>query len=191
MAGADDAIAVCVYCGSSMGVDPAHAAMTTSLGAELAARHITLVYGGGAVGLMGVLADAVLHGGGQVIGVIPRGLFSPEVAHERVTRLIEVDSMHERKQMMFDLSDAFLALPGGIGTLEELAEVATWAQLGMHAKPIITVSDYWQPFHEFVDHAVRNGFMKAANAERIVPAKDVDAALELITTRSPDGPVPR
>ncbi len=163
-----------------MGTDGAHAAMAASLGARLAADGITLVYGGGAVGLMGVLANAVLHDGGQVIGVIPRGLFSKEVAHERVSRLIGVDSMHERKQLMFDMSDAFLALPGGIGTLEELAEVATWAQLGMHTKPIITVSDYWQPFHEFVDHAVRNGFMKPANAARIVPVADVDAAIDTV-----------
>ena len=128
-----------MYCGSSRGADPAFAEAASQLGTTLAQHHITLVYGGGAVGLMGVLADAALAAGGEVRGVIPRDLFRRDVPHQGLTELIEVDSMHGRKQMMFELADAFVALPGGMGTLEELTEMATWAQLGLHHKPIVTV----------------------------------------------------
>ncbi|HEX3796033.1 MAG TPA: TIGR00730 family Rossman fold protein, partial [Acidimicrobiales bacterium] len=140
---------ICVYCGSSKGSDPAFAQAARHLGTTLARHHITLVYGGGAVGLMGVLADAALAAGGEVRGVIPRDLFRRDVPHQGLTELIEVESMHERKQKMFELADAFVALPGGLGTMEELTEMATWAQLGLHHKPIATldVKGYWRHYH--------------------------------------------
>lgn len=125
---------LCVFLASSTGANPANTEATVALGTELVERGIGLVYGGGAVGLMGVLADTVMDGGGEVIGVIPRNLFAREVAHQGLTRLIETDSMHERRAQMYERSDAFAALPGGLGTLEELAEIATWRQIGMHTK---------------------------------------------------------
>jgi len=142
----------------------------------LAEHQLTLVYGGGAVGLMGVVADAALDAGGTVIGVIPKGLFQREIAHDRLTELVEVASMHERKQKMFELSDAFVALPGGLGTMEELTEMATWAQLGIHAKPIVTldVMGYWQPFHEMLDATVDHGFMRGDNLRIVVNVESVD-----------------
>jgi uncharacterized protein (TIGR00730 family) len=160
---------VCVYCGSSAGSSPDFAAAARSLGEALARSGIALVYGGAAVGLMGVLADAALAAHGRVIGVIPRDLFSREVPHPGLTELVEVGSMHERKQAMFELADAFVALPGGLGTLEELTEIATWAQLGLHGKPIATldVGGYWAPFHAFLRSAAGNGFMKEENLRLI------------------------
>src|SRR6266702_2428570 len=128
--------ALCVFCGSSTPPDPRYADTARALGTLVAGRGIDLVYGGGSVGLMGEIADAALAAGGRVLGVIPTGLFSREVAHPALTELREVGSMHERKQLMYDLSDGFVALPGGLGTLEELAEVTTWSQLGLHAKPV-------------------------------------------------------
>ncbi len=153
---------LCVYCGSSPGFDPIHAEAARSLGALMAARGVRLVYGAGAVGLMGIIADAVLAGGGEVVGVIPTGLFSREVGHKALTELIEVGSMHERKQLMFELSDAFVALPGGYGTLEELAEMTTWAQLGIHRKPIamVDIGGFWSPLVQFIDRAISEGFVK-------------------------------
>src|SRR5712671_5728877 len=130
---------ICVYCGSSAGTGPAFTAAGRSLGELFARSGITIVYGGATVGLMGVLADAALAAGGRVVGVIPRHLFGREIAHPGLTELVEVGSMHERKQVMFELADAFVALPGGLGTLEELTEIATWAQLGLHRKPIATL----------------------------------------------------
>src|SRR5436853_133851 len=127
--------AVGVFCGSSVGTDPRHLALATELGAALAAAGTTLVYGGGAVGLMGAVADATLAGGGQVTGVMPAGLFAREVAHPGLTEMVEVASMHERKALMYERSTGFIGLPGGLGTLEELAEVTTWSQLGIHRKP--------------------------------------------------------
>lgn len=155
---------ICVFCGSSAGHDPAYRQSAVAVGQLLARRGIRLVYGGGTVGLMGLVANAALSGGGAVIGVIPRGLFSQEVAHTGLTQLIEVESMHQRKMTMFELSDAFVALPGGLGTLEELFEVASWAQLGIHHKPLATldVAGYWQPLHRLLRNAVDNGFMTDA-----------------------------
>jgi uncharacterized protein (TIGR00730 family) len=134
------------------------------------------VYGGGAVGLMGVMADAVLEAGGAVIGVIPTGLFRREIGHRDLTELIEVGSMHERKQKMFELADGFVALPGGLGTVEELTEMATWAQLGIHAKPIVTLdlAGYWKPFHTFLVAAADAGFMPRENLRLIVNVERLD-----------------
>jgi uncharacterized protein (TIGR00730 family) len=162
--------AVCVYCGSSAGRDPVYLDTAREVGGLLADAGIELVYGGGSVGLMGAVADAALASGGRVTGVIPRGLFRAEVAHPGVTELIEVGSMHERKLAMFERADGFVALPGGLGTLEELTELATWAQLRMHDKPIVTVDvdRFWEPFHLLLRHFVERGFMKAANLGLIV-----------------------
>lgn len=169
---------LCVYCGSSSGTDPRFAGAASEVGAMLAREDIELVYGGGSVGLMGLVADAALAAGGRVTGVIPRRLFKSEVAHTGLTRLIEVSSMHERKMEMFRRSDAFVALPGGLGTLEELTETATWLQLGFHSKPIVTldVGGFWEPFHDFIRRLVELGFMKrsplinVSEVEEILPA---------------------
>jgi uncharacterized protein (TIGR00730 family) len=146
------------------------------LGAEIAGRGIGLVYGGGGLGLMGVVADGALSRGGRVTGVIPRDLFSREMPHKGLTDLVEVSSLHERKQMMFELSDAFVALPGGLGTLEELTEMATWSQLGLHRKPIATldVAGYWRPFHAMLENAVRQGFLKAESLGIVLDVKEVE-----------------
>jgi uncharacterized protein (TIGR00730 family) len=169
---------VCVYCGSSSGIDPVYAEAATEVGTMLAKENIELVYGGGSVGLMGLVADAALAAGGRVTGVIPRRLFKAEVAHTGLTRLVEVSSMHERKMEMFRRSEAFIALPGGLGTLEELTETATWLQLGFHSKPIVTldVAGFWKPFHDFIGRLVELGFMKqsplvnVATVAEILPA---------------------
>jgi uncharacterized protein (TIGR00730 family) len=149
------------------------------LGDRLARDGIELVYGGGEVGLMGAVADACLAGGGRVIGVIPAGLFSREVVHRAVTELHEVGSMHERKQLMYDRSDGFLALPGGYGTLEELAEVTTWSQLGLHAKPVVLldVGGFWKGLVEQLDRMVSEGFLPAENRGLVRRAESVDGAL--------------
>jgi uncharacterized protein (TIGR00730 family) len=182
---------LCVYCGSSMGRDPAHREAADAVGRLLAANGVRLVYGGGAVGLMGVVADAVMAGGGEVLGVIPKGLFSNEVGHTGITELVEVDSMHQRKQRMAEEADAFLALPGGLGTLEELAEITTWAQLGIHAKPVgvLDLDGFWQPLLEFLDGAVESGFLRPANRELVVRITDVDDVLAVLGGhRAPHNP---
>lgn len=173
---------LCVYCGSSLGTDPRLAAAADDLGRRIADTGLRLIYGGGAVGLMGVVADAVLAGGGEVIGVIPRGLFSREVGHRGLTHLYEVGSMHERKQLMFELADAFVALPGGFGTLEELAEVTTWAQLGMHHKPIVLLDldGFWQPLLAQFDRMVDAGLLKPTNRALIVAVDSIDDLLDAI-----------
>ncbi len=178
---------LCVYCGSSLGTDPDHAGVARELGALLAREGIQLVYGGGAVGLMGVLADAALTGGARVVGVLPRGLFSREVCHRGLSELHEVRSMHERKQLMVDLADGFVALPGGLGTLEELAEVATWAQLGIHRLPIavIDVGGYWQPLAAFFDRAVSEGFLHPWNRDRVLWLDGVDELLPALEKYEP------
>lgn len=156
---------ICVFCGSSSGSRPEYRACAEGLGAELVSRKIGLVYGGGNVGLMGTIADAVLHAGGEAIGVIPEHLMSREIGHKQLTKLHVVRSMHERKALMADLSDAFIALPGGFGTFEEFFEVVTWSQLGLHLKPcgIINVLDYYTPLLAMLDHAVEQRFLKTQN----------------------------
>ncbi|MHB1912371.1 MAG: LOG family protein, partial [Acidimicrobiales bacterium] len=160
---------VCVFCGSSTPADPAYREAAMQLGELVAERGIELVYGGGRVGLMGELAEAALSRGGRVVGVIPVRLFSREVGHPGLSEMHEVTSMHERKQLMYDLADGFIALPGGLGTLEELAEVATWSQLGLHRKPVVLldVAGFWQPLVDQLDQMVKVGLLKPANREII------------------------
>jgi uncharacterized protein (TIGR00730 family) len=164
---------ICVFCGSSVGNRPEYRAATEELGTELARRGIGLVYGGGNVGLMGVLADAVLKAGGEAVGVIPERLMKREVGHKGLSKLHVVRSMHERKALMADLSDAFIALPGGYGTFEEFCEIVTWAQLGLHAKPcgILNVLGYYSPMLAMFDHAVQERFLKPEN-RALVLARD-------------------
>jgi uncharacterized protein (TIGR00730 family) len=153
---------VCVYCGSAVGDDPAYRNAAEKLGSILAGSGIGLVYGGGRVGLMGVLADAALKAGGEVIGIIPGHLHAREIGHQGSTRLIVVGSMHERKQKMFELADAFAILPGGLGTIEEVMEMITWRQLGLHDKPIflIDAAGYWAPLVALFDHVIARGFAR-------------------------------
>jgi uncharacterized protein (TIGR00730 family) len=158
-----------VFCGSSVPPDDRYRDAARELGELLARRGIGLVYGGGRVGLMGDVADAALSQGGQVTGVMPVGLFSQEVGHTGLTEMREVGSMHERKKLMYDLSDAFIALPGGLGTLEELAEVATWSQLGLLAKPVVLldVAGFWEPLVTQLDRMVSAGFVKPAGRDLV------------------------
>jgi uncharacterized protein (TIGR00730 family) len=172
---------LCVFCGSSAGQRPAYAAAARELGGLLAARGIRLIYGGGRVGLMGELADAALRAGGEVVGVIPEGLMRREVGHPGLTSLHIVASMHERKALMADLADGFVALPGGFGTLEEFFEIVTWAQLGIHAKPcgLLDVEDFFQPLLALVEHAMEEGFIRPIHRALVLreqePAPLLDA----------------
>ena len=176
--------AICVFCGSSSPPDPRYADAARGLGALLAGQSIDLVYGGGRVGLMGAVADAALAAGGRVFGVIPAGLFDREVAHRELTELHEVGSMHERKRLMYDMSDGFIALPGGLGTLDELAEVTTWSQLGLHAKPVVLldVDEFWDPLVALLDRMVSVGLLKPANRELIQRAHSPDDALATVSS---------
>ena len=178
---------VCVFCASSLGNDPAFVEAAASLGRALAARAIELVYGGGDIGLMGVLADGVMNGGGRVIGVIPQALVDKELAHRGITDLRIVQSMHERKALMAELSDGFVALPGGFGTLEEFCEVLTWAQLGLHKKPfgLLNVSGFYDHFLRFLDHVVETRLLKPQDRARIIDAAGIDDLLSRITTWKP------
>jgi uncharacterized protein (TIGR00730 family) len=171
---------VCVFSGSSPGADPAYRAAATDLGHHLAERGIELVYGGAHVGLMGVLADAALADGGRVIGVIPRSLVEREIAHPGLSDLRVVDSMHERKAQMAELADAFVALPGGVGTLEELFEVYTWNQLGLHAKPLglFNVRGYFDGLVRFLDHAVAERFVTDAHRAMLLVGEDLAELLD-------------
>ena len=170
---------ICVYCGSNAGNNPAYAAQAKALGARLAAEGIALVYGGGNVGLMGIVADAVLANGGGVIGVIPQQLVDWEVAHRGVTRLEVVDSMHTRKARMFELSDGFVALPGGFGTLDEMFEMLTWRQLGLGKKPcaFLDVNGFWQPLMAMLDSMVRERFLHAEQRNDLWHGDDIDILL--------------
>jgi len=153
---------ICVFCGSNRGARPEYAVAARAVAAALVRDDLTLVYGGGSVGLMGVVADEVLRLGGQAIGVIPRPLWQREVGHNALTEVHIVDTMHQRKQMMSDLADAFIAMPGGLGTIEEIFEIWTWTQLGMHEKPIgfLNVAGYYDSLMTFLDHAVRERFIR-------------------------------
>jgi hypothetical protein len=178
---------VCVYCGSSSGNDLAYANAARELGTALAQRGLGLVYGGGRVGLMGTIADAVLAAGGEVIGIIPEALVKMEVAHHGLADLRVVQSMHERKALMVDLCDAFIALPGGYGTLDEFCEVLTWAQLGLHQKPhgLLNVRGYFDSLLAFFDHAVATGFIRPAHREFIHTSTDVNQLLDLLKYAKP------
>lgn len=182
---------LCVFCGSSVGANPAYAEAATTMGTFLAKRGIGLVYGGGNVGLMGVIADAALAAGGEVIGVIPRALHDREVAHHGVTDLRIVDSMHARKAMMADLSDAFMAMPGGVGTFEEFFEAITWTQLGLHRKAcgLLNVAGFYTPLAIFIDQAVTDGFIKPVHRAAIVVDDNPERLLDtLATIEIPDVP---
>ncbi len=169
-----------VYCGSSMGADPAFAALASELGSAMAERRIDLVYGGGHRGLMGVVADSVLAGGGKVYGVIPQALVDLEVAHTGLTELHTVNSMHERKAKMTELTDAFVAIPGGIGTLDELFEAWTWNALGYHSKPfaLLNCSGFWDGMIQFLDHVTESGFMSPARRAQLIVADTIADVFE-------------
>jgi uncharacterized protein (TIGR00730 family) len=179
---------LCVFCASSTGRQAVYAEAAQAMARALADRGIGLVYGGGSVGLMGILADAVLAAGGEAIGVLPRGLARKEYAHQGLTELHLVGSMHERKALMASLSDGFVALPGGLGTLEEILEVFTWAQLGIHQKPVglVDVGGYWAGLLALLRHAVQEGFVRAEDAALLLvepaPAELLD---RFQTWRSP------
>lgn len=180
---------ICVFCGSSSGRDPRYGVIAAELGRLFAERELGLVYGGGSVGLMGAIADAVLDAGGEVIGVIPERLATKELLHTRVPDMRRVRDMHERKALMAELADAFIALPGGYGTLEELFEVITWAQLGFHRKNIglLNVCGYFDPLVCLVDHAVAEAFIRADHRDLIVVESECGTLLDrLIAHQMPE-----
>ncbi len=178
---------LCVFCGASPGRDPGYLALARSVGAGLAARGIGVVYGGGRVGLMGAVADAALEAGGEVIGVIPTRLVDRELAHRGLTDLRVVDTLHARKALMAELSDGFIALPGGFGTLEELTEVVSWAQLDLHAKPIglLGPDGYWDGLVAWLDHVVVEGFIATQHRGLVAVDPDLDALLDRFSHWSP------
>jgi len=185
---------LCVYCASGIGIDSRHAEAAVELGRAMAERHIRLVYGGARIGLMGKLADAVLAGGGEVVGIIPGHLDKVEVGHRGASELVVVDSMHQRKQRMFEMSDAFAVLPGGFGTMDETFEIITWRKLGLHDKPILlaNIAGYWQPLLTLMDHMIGQGFAHGSDRElyKVVnTVPDLLAALEAAPRpRLPDQP---
>jgi uncharacterized protein (TIGR00730 family) len=173
---------ICVFCGSASGTRPEYAEAARALARELTARTVGLVFGGGKVGLMGVVADEMLAAGGDVVGVIPHALMAREIGHAGVTTLHVVDSMHERKTMMADLADAFIALPGGIGTFEEWFEAVTWTQLGLHRKPcgLLNVGGFYDDLLRFMDHAWAEGFIKPETRAIVQSSADPAALLDLL-----------
>ena len=173
---------ICVYCGSSAGRREEYREAAELLAAELVTRNIGLVYGGASIGIMGAIADAVLARGGRVTGVIPEALAIREVPHHGLTQMHVVGSMHERKAMMADLSDGFIALPGGLGTIEELFEILTWSQLGFHAKPcgLLNVADYYQHLINFLDHSVAEELLQPQYREMLLEAQDPAELLTLM-----------
>jgi uncharacterized protein (TIGR00730 family) len=178
---------IAVYCGSNKGARPAYAEAAEKLGAHLAQRGIELVYGGGCVGLMGILADAALKHGGHVIGVIPEKLVIKEVVHETLPDLRVVKTMHERKALMAELADGFIALPGGYGTYEEFCEVLAWSQLGYHQKPfgLLEVAGFYRGFLEFFDHATREGFIRPQHRELVIVEADPEKLLQRLEAFRP------
>ena len=179
--------AICVFCGSRDGADPAYVAAARETGEAVARRGLTLVYGGGHVGLMGALADAALAAGGEVIGVMPRALLTREIAHPGLTRLHLVTSMHRRKALMSSLSDGFMTLPGGYGTLEEFFETLTWAQLGLHTKPcaLLDVNGFWVPLLAMVDTQIAAGFVRAEHRGLILTGDRPDELLDRMAAHVP------
>jgi uncharacterized protein (TIGR00730 family) len=180
-------VRLCVFCGSSPGHRPEYSAAARTLARALVERGIAIVYGGGSVGLMGVLADSALAMGGEVVGVIPRPLASRELAHTGLTELHRVSSMHERKAMMASLADGFIALPGGLGTLEETLEILTWAQLGIHAKPVgvLNVAGYYDGLRGLIGHGVREGFVRKEHAALLLFAETSAELLDAFATWRP------
>ena len=178
---------VCVFCGSSAGIRGDYSVAAQKLAAAMARRGLGLVYGGGNVGLMGMIADSMLRAGGEVIGVIPQHLVAKEVAHRGLTELRVVDTMHQRKALMNELSDAFIALPGGYGTLEEFFEILTWSQLGIHGKPsgLLNVSGYYDSLLAMLDHAVAEGFLRAPFRELVMADTDADSLLQRLAVFVP------
>jgi uncharacterized protein (TIGR00730 family) len=183
---------LCVFCGSSPGQDPTYRSLAAAFGELLARRGLGVVYGGGRVGLMGALADAALAAGGEVIGVIPQALLEREVGHSGLTKLHVVGSMHERKALMAELAEGFVALPGGIGTLEELFEVWTWAQLGLHEKPVglLEAGGFYQPLLAFLDHLVVTGFVRPADRAMLITTSSPEDLLARFAAYVPP-PVPK
>ena len=184
---------ICVFCGASPGARPEYRAATAGLARVLAAEGVGVVYGGGGVGLMGALADAVLAEGGEITGVIPRSLVDREIAHPDVQDMRVVASMHERKALMAELADAFVAMPGGIGTLEELFEVYTWAQLGLHQKPcaLLNVAGYYDAIADFLAHAVSERFLREETRALLMVEDEPAALLERLRAFEPEAAVPK
>jgi len=182
-----DIRSLCVYCGSSTRVDERYKSAAARLGALIAARGLQLVYGGGRVGLMGIVADAALGAGGKVVGIIPEHIQALEVEHTGLTELHVVDSMHTRKRMMFDRSDAFIVLPGGLGTLDEAFEMLTWRQLRLHEKPVVFVDldGYWRPFLRLVDHMIGQGFCRPEHRDLFQVVETVDEVFGALATPKP------
>jgi uncharacterized protein (TIGR00730 family) len=183
---------ICIYSGSSFGASPEYATAAATFGAACARRGLGIVYGGGSVGLMGVLADSALAAGGEVIGVIPRAMIAEERAHRGLTELIPVESMHERKHRMAELSDSFAALPGGIGTLEEVIEVFTWLQLGLHLKPVglLNVGGFYDPLLRFLDHVRDEQFLTPAHHVMLVVEGDSERLLDRLAATK-HTPIPK
>ncbi len=178
---------ICVYCGSSLGKKDAYATAAKSLAESLVARNITLVYGAASIGIMGTVADQMLKLGGQVIGVIPKALAHKEITHSNLTELYVTQSMHERKMKMAELSDGFIALPGGIGTMEELFEIWTWAQLGFHKNPcgLLNIDGYYNALIQFVDHMQQEQFVKSKHHDLLMIADDPEKLLEKFISYTP------
>jgi hypothetical protein len=182
-----DLSSICVFCGSNAGAQAAYLEAAEAVGRGLAQRGVRVVYGGGKVGMMGAVADAARAAGGEVVGVIPQAIFDLEIGHTGLDDLRVVGSMHERKALMAELSDAFIALPGGVGTLEELFEVYTWAQLGIHAKPLglIDVAGYYEPLVAFLDHAVQERFLRPETRTLLAVSEGLDDLLAQLETWEP------
>ncbi|HYE72411.1 MAG TPA: TIGR00730 family Rossman fold protein [Blastocatellia bacterium] len=178
---------ICVFCGSNSGARPIYTEIAQAMGRTIARRGIGLVYGGGRVGLMGVIADTVMAEGGEVIGIIPEALEAREVGHQNLSELRIVHSMHERKAMMAELSDAFIALPGGYGTFEEFCEVITWVQLGLHQKPcgLLNVAGYYSPLLALFDHAVAEGFVRSSHRSIVLEDEDPERMIALLEKHIP------
>ncbi|RMD62362.1 MAG: TIGR00730 family Rossman fold protein [Alphaproteobacteria bacterium] len=188
-----DIRSLCVYCGSSDAGDPGHRAAAHALGRMAAGRGITIIFGGGHVGLMGALADGALGAGGRVIGIIPEHLMAREVAHAGVSEMIVTDSMHTRKRRMFELSDAFCILPGGMGTLDETFEIITWKQLGLHDKPIILVNlnGFWDPLLAMIEHQAEGGYIRPQHVGLLRVVARIESVFEALTVAPAAAVAPR